>query len=190
MATRLAIFSDIHANLPAMEVVNAHIEAEVYEAIYCVGDIGGYASQPNEVQRLIQGMGCATVMGNYDEGVGFERVDCGCHYTKPFDIEMSDVSFKWTRLHTTNENKAWLRTLPREIRLEVEGLRVLLCHGSPRSTTEYLFDNRSDGFLRQFTPGGKDDAHAEIIVFGHTHVPYYRIVEGRPLYQCGQRGPS
>jgi predicted phosphodiesterase len=79
---------------------------------------------------------------------------------------------------TSPENKAWLRELPREIRLEVEGWRVLLCHGSPRSTTEYLFETRSEGYLKQFTPGGKDDAHADVVVFGHTHVPYHRSVNG------------
>lgn len=188
MATRLAIFSDVHANLPAMEVVRDHIASGGYDGVYCLGDIGGYASEPNETQAVIMTMGCPTVMGNYDEGVGFNRDDCGCHYIKPFDIEMSNISFLWTRDHTTDVNKAWLRELPREIRLEISGKRVLLCHGSPRSTTEYLFENRSDGFLKQFTPGGKDDARADVIVFGHTHVPYHRVVDGIHFINTGSVG--
>jgi len=188
MATRLAIFSDIHANLPAMEAVAAHIRQGGYDAVYCLGDIGGYASQPNEVQALIMAMGCPTVMGNYDDGVGFNEDDCGCHYVKPFDIRMSNISFLWTREHTTADNKAWLRALPREIRLDREGLRILLCHGSPISTTEYLFENRSDGYLRQFTSGGKHDAHADIIAFGHTHVPYHRVVDGVHFVNTGSVG--
>lgn len=185
---RIAIFSDVHANLPAMEAVRDHMEGQGFDAVFCLGDLGGYASQPNEVQQVIMAMGCPTVMGNYDEGVGFERDDCGCHYVKPFDIEMSNVSFLWTREHTTEANKAWLRELPREIRLEVEGHRVLLCHGSPRSTTEYLFEDRSDAFLRQFVKGGRDDAHADIIVYGHTHVPYHREVEGVHFINSGSVG--
>lgn len=186
--TKLAIFSDIHANLPAMEAVKASIEAGSFDAVYCLGDIGGYASQPNEVQDLIMAMGCPTVLGNYDEGVGFNRDDCGCHYVKPFDIEMSNVSFLWTRENTTDEHKDWLRALPREIRFEVEGKRVLLCHGSPRDTTEYLFENRSDGYLKQFVADGKADAHADIIVFGHTHVPFHREVEGVHFVNTGSVG--
>ena len=186
--TKFAIISDIHANLPATEAVKASIESGSYDGVFCLGDLGGYASQPNEVQELIQSMGCPTVMGNYDEGVGFNKDDCGCHYVKPFDIEMSNISFLWTRSTTSDSNKAWLRGLPREIRLEVEGLRVLLCHGSPRSTTEYLFENRSDGFLRQFTAGGKDDAHADVIVFGHTHVPFHRVVDGVHFINSGSVG--
>jgi predicted phosphodiesterase len=133
-------------------------------------------------------MGCPAVIGNYDEGVGFEKDDCGCHYVKPFDIEMSNISFAWTLAHTSDENKAWLRTLTREIRLNIEGWRVLLCHGSPRSTTEYLFENRSDAYLGMFTPGGKGDAQADVIVFGHTHVPYHRAVAGVDFVNTGSVG--
>jgi putative phosphoesterase len=188
MATRLAIFSDIHANLPAMEVVRDDIQRGGCDAVYCLGDLGGYASQPNEVQAAVHAMGSPTLVGNYDEGVGFDLEDCGCHYVKPLEIAMSDVSFRWTREHTSEQSKTWLRRLPREIRLEVEGIRVLLCHGSPRSNTEYLFENRSDGYLRQFTAGGKHDACADIILFGHTHVPYHRTVDGVHFINTGSVG--
>ncbi len=188
MAARFAIFSDIHANLPAMQAVRRHIEVQAFEAVYCLGDLGGYASQPNEVQDEIMAMGCPTILGNYDEGVGFEREDCGCKYIKPFDIEMSNVSFLWTRENTTPEHKAWLQELPREIRFEVDGLRILLCHGSPRETTEYLFENRSDGYLKQFTAGGVADAEADVIVFGHTHVPFHREVNGVHFINTGSVG--
>ena len=188
MAARLAIFSDIHSNLPAMEVVRDHIAQVGYDGIYCLGDIGGYASQPNEVQALVIHMGCRTISGNYDENVGNNGPDCGCHYIKPFDIEMSNISFAWTKSHTTDENKAWLRELVHGIRLEVEGRRMLLCHGSPTSNTEYLFENRSEGYLRKFTPGGKEDAQADVIVFGHTHVPFHRTVEGVDFINTGSVG--
>lgn len=188
MATRLAIFSDIHANYPAIDVVATHILDGRYDGVYCLGDLGGYAAEPNDVQFVIQEMDCPTIMGNYDEGVGFNLDDCGCHYIKPFDIEMSNISFLWTRENTTDKNKEWLRGLPRELRLEVEGRRVLFCHGSPASTTEYLFENRSDAYLQKFTPGGKHDAQADIIVFGHTHVPFHRVVDGIHFVNTGSVG--
>ena len=188
MGVKFAIFSDIHGNLAAMDAVRKHILKQKYDGVYCLGDIGGYASQPNEVQAMIMSCDCPTVLGNYDEGVGFDRGDCGCHYLKPFDIAMSDISFGWTREHTTDANKTWLRELPREIRFDVEGQRVLLCHGSPSSTTEYLFDFRSDAYLRKFTPGGRDDANADIILFGHTHVPFHRDVDGVHFVNTGSVG--
>ena len=185
---KLAIFSDIHANLPAMLAVKDSIQSGSFDGVYCLGDLGGYASQPNEVQEAIMAMGCPTILGNYDEGVGFDLESCGCHYVKPFDVEMSNASFFWTREHTSAINKAWLRGLPKEIRLKVEGLQILLCHGSPRDTTEYLFENRSDGYLKQFTAGGIADAHADVIVFGHTHVPFHRDVSGVQFVNTGSVG--
>jgi putative phosphoesterase len=188
MTTKLAIFSDIHANLPSMQVVAEHIRAGGYDAVYCLGDLGGYASQPNEVQALIRGCGCPTVLGNYDEGVGFNKDDCGCHYVKPFDIEMSNISFGWTRDHTTDENKEWLRALPRQLRLKVDGKSILLCHGSPASTTEYLFGWRSDAYFRKFVKGGLSDARADVIVFGHTHEPFHKTIDGVDFVNTGSVG--
>ncbi len=171
-----------------MEAIAAHIEKGRFDAVFCLGDIGGYASEPNEVQELVMDMASPTILGNYDEGVGFDLADCGCHYVKPFDIEMSNISFLWTREHTSDANKSWLRSLPKEIRFTLGGRRILLCHGSPVSNTEYLFENRSDGYFKQFTRGGKHDANADVIVFGHTHVPYHRVVEGVDFINTGSVG--
>jgi putative phosphoesterase len=192
MTTRIALFSDVHANLPALDVVLADLDRkaaeEPFDAVYCLGDLGGYGGQPNGVQESILAAGYPTISGNYDENVGFNGDDCGCHYVKPLDIEMSNISFNWTKEHTTDANKEWLRSLVRKIRLDVEGRRIVLCHGSPRSNTEYLFENRSDGYLRQFTAGGRADAHADVICFGHTHVPYHRTVAGVDFVNTGSVG--
>lgn len=189
---RYAIFSDVHANLSALEVVLADIERRhaerPFDGIYCLGDLGGYGGQPNEVQERVMVGGYPTISGNYDENVGNNGANCGCQYVEAFDITMSDASFLWTRQHTTDQNKAWLRQLPKERRFKVDGKRVLLCHGSPRSNTEYLFEYRSDGYLRQFTSGGRMNAKAEVILFGHTHVPYSRTVNDVHFVNTGSVG--
>jgi diadenosine tetraphosphatase ApaH/serine/threonine PP2A family protein phosphatase len=192
MSSRIALLSDIHANLPALKAVLGDMDrrapVDPFHAVYCLGDLGGYAAEPNEVQALVMERGLPTILGNYDEGVGFERDDCGCKYVDPFDIAMSDRSFRWTRARTNAGHKAWLRSLPRDLRLDLEGHSVLLCHGSPRDTTEYLFENRSAGYLRQFTHGGRADAGVEVICFGHTHVPYHRLVDGTHFINTGSVG--
>lgn len=189
---RYAFFSDIHANVQALETVLSDIERRhrenPFEGIYCLGDLGGYGGRPNRAQAMVMETGYPTISGNYDLNVGSDGPDCGCHYVKPFDIEMSNVSFNWTKEHTSESNKAWLRDLASEVRLAVHGRKILLCHGSPRDTTEYLFENRSDNYLRQFTAGGRADAHADVIVFGHTHVPYHRIVDGVHFVNTGSVG--
>lgn len=108
MSSRIALISDIHANLEALRAVLADIDHRNSEAavdgIYCLGDIGGYGPLPNETQELLVSRGYSTVMGNYDENVGFDGPDCGCQYRDAFEIKMSDISFTWTRDHTTSEN--------------------------------------------------------------------------------------
>ena len=70
---RLGIFSDIHANLPALEAVLADIAARHVDGVYCLGDLVGYAPFPNEVTERIRLEQIPTIMGNYDDGVGFDR---------------------------------------------------------------------------------------------------------------------
>src|SRR4026208_440337 len=77
---RIAIFSDVHGNLPALEAVLGDIQAQPFDATYCLGDLVGYGPFPNEVIERISRDRIPTIMGNYDEGVGFDRDDCGCAF--------------------------------------------------------------------------------------------------------------
>src|SRR5690606_14069471 len=112
--------------------------------------------------------GIPTIMGNYDDGVGFERDECGCAYTNPSDRTLGDQSLTWTKAAVTDENKAFLRTLAPEIRFDADGRRVLLVHGSPRRINEYLFEDRPLSSFQRLAASSE----ADIIVFGHTHKPY------------------
>ena len=67
---RVTIFGDIHANLPALEAVLADIEARGLSPDYCLGDLVGYGTFPNEVTSMIREREIPTIMGNYDQGVG------------------------------------------------------------------------------------------------------------------------
>ncbi|HEY3885485.1 MAG TPA: metallophosphoesterase family protein, partial [Vicinamibacterales bacterium] len=70
---RLAIFSDIHGNLPALEAVLAHVHSQAFDALYCLGDLVGYGASPNEVVDRIRRDRIPTLVGNYDDGVGYDR---------------------------------------------------------------------------------------------------------------------
>ena len=83
MATRIAIFSDLHGNSAATAATLAAIDAAAPDAVYCLGDLVGYGARPNETIGLIRERGNPTVMGNYDDGAGFDRDDCGCAYNDP-----------------------------------------------------------------------------------------------------------
>lgn len=181
---RIAIFSDIHANLPALEAVLNHLRAEPVDAVYCLGDLVGYATFPNEVIERIRHEQIPTIMGNYDDGVGFERDDCGCAYREPAEKNRGDQSLAWTKSHTTDDNKAFLRQLPHELRFDADAKRVLLVHGSPRRINEYLFEDRPVSSFQRLAAS----SNADVIVYGHTHKPYTKVVDSVLFLNVGSVG--
>jgi putative phosphoesterase len=183
--TRIAIFGDIHANLPALEAVLHDIESQPeLDDVYCLGDLVGYAPFPNEVTARIRELRVPTIMGNYDDGTGFDRDDCGCAYSRPDDQARGDQSFAWTKAAVTAENKAFLRQLLPEIRFNHDGRRFLLVHGSPRRLNEYLYEDRPLASFQRLAAG----SNADVIIFGHTHIPYTKQVDNVLFVNAGSVG--
>ncbi len=180
----LAAFSDVHANRHALDAVLADIRGRGPDRVLCLGDLVGYGAFPNEVIETIRATGIPTVAGNYDDGVGFDREECGCAYRDPHDRERGDISLRWTQRAVTPENKAWLRDLPRDLRFEAGGKRVLCTHGSPRRLNEYLYDDRPERSLARMFAG----LEADVILIGHTHLPYHRRVGEVDLINVGSAG--
>jgi putative phosphoesterase len=181
---RIAIFSDVHGNLPALDAVLADIRSNAPDAVYCLGDLVGYAPFPNEVVERIRHDTIPTIMGNYDDGVGFDRDECGCAYREEDDKRRGDRSLAWTKAHVTAENKTFLQTLKPEIRLEADGRRLLLVHGSPRKMNEYLFEDRPIPSFQRLAAA----SNANVIVYGHTHKPYTKLVDGVVFLNVGSVG--
>jgi predicted phosphodiesterase len=123
-------------------------------------------------------------MGNYDDGVGFDRAECGCAYREALDRELGQLSLDWTKAHTTAEIKAFLRTLFPQIRFKADGKRILLVHGSPRKMNEYLFEDRAISSFERLA----SSSNADVIIFGHTHVPYTKTVDGVLFVNVGSVG--
>ena len=124
-------------------------------------------------------------MGNYDQGVGNSSDDCGCAYTNPVAEALGKRSIAWTNEHTTEENKTFLRQLLPQIPFQLGELSLVLVHGSPRRINEYLFEDRPDSSLERLL----DMVEADVLVCGHTHIPYHRILpSGRHIVNSGSVG--
>jgi predicted phosphodiesterase len=189
---QLALLSDIHANLPALEAVLADISARGVQAIYHLGDLVGYAPWPNEVVRLVRDADISGVAGNYDSTVALDYRHCGCRYEDPKQEALSHLSFNWTKGACAPDTKHFLGQLP--FRLDVRpagghtaGPVVALVHGAPTLNTLYWTEDRSDDFCRKMI------AHAglherDTLAFGHTHLPWRRHVDGVLLVNTGSVG--
>jgi len=173
---KIALFSDIHANLPALEAFFKDVEARKPDAIYCLGDLVGYNIWPNEVINEIRKRGIPTIAGNYDFGIGRHSDDCGCAYKTDDEKANGAVSISLTNEIVKAEERAYLRTLPAHIKIEFQlnndKLNLLLVHGSPRRINEYLFEDREEKSMLRIL----QDADADNMCFGHTHKPYHRIL--------------
>src|SRR5207249_2054554 len=181
---RVAIFSDIHGNLPALEAVLADVARRRPDAMYCLGDLVGYGPFPNEVIERIRSEQIPTITGNYDDGVGHDRDECGCAYREPDERRLGDKSFTWTKARVTVDNKTFLRQLHPHIRTEIDGKRVLLVHGSPRKINEYLFEDRPISSFQRLAAS----SNADVVVFGHTHKPYVKVVDAVRFVNVGSVG--
>lgn len=173
---RIALFSDIHANLPALEACLASIDAHQPDMVYCLGDLVGYNIWPNEVIREIRKRNIPTIAGNYDFGIGHTSDDCGCAYKTDLEKEMGKISIAMTNQLVEPDERNYLRNLPSHIRLEFkhsdEIVQLLMVHGSPRKINEYLFEDREEKSMLRII----EQANADILCFGHTHKPYHRAL--------------
>ena len=179
-----AVFSDVHGNLPALEAILADIERRGVVLTVCLGDLVGYGPSPNEVALLVRDAGIPTLMGNYDQGIGFETGDCGCVYKTDEQRAEGAVSLDWTQRVANDEVKAHLRALEDHFVLQTPSGDILAVHGSPRRINEYLFEDRPASAMERMAREYPYPA----ILFGHTHVPYSRRVGDTVFVNVGSGG--
>jgi predicted phosphodiesterase len=169
---RIAVLSDIHANLPALEAVASDLPP--VDQVWVLGDTVGYGPQPNEVVATLQAMGARSVLGNHD-GAAIGTVD-------PADFNAdARAAIEWTAEAIDGNARAYLASLP-EVRIDGDLTAV---HGSPRDPVwEYI------------TGPGVAAANfaayeTRLCLFGHTHLPaVFRSVDGAVEATPGLPGTS
>jgi putative phosphoesterase len=181
---RVAITTDIHANLPALEASLEAIDQLGVDAVYCGGDLVGYGPHPNEVCRLIEERALPTIYGNYDYAIARDFDDCGCAYVTAHDRELGQRSVTWTLAHTDARSKEFMRALPFDLRFDLGGHGIHLVHGSPRKVNEYLFEDKPARLYERLAAAET----AEVMVFGHTHKPWIHEYGGVQFVNCGSVG--
>ena len=181
---RVAVITDIHANLSALEMVLEVIDGKEVDQVYCGGDLVGYGPHPNEVCALIEDRGIPTIYGNYDYAIARDLEDCGCAYVNHHDREIGQLSVDWTLAHTNQRSKDFMRELPFDVRFELESKRVRLVHGSPRKVNEYLFEDKPARTFERIAA----QADCDVLVFGHTHKPWVHEYGGVLFVNCGSVG--
>ncbi|MET7690875.1 metallophosphoesterase family protein [Streptomyces sp. NPDC005483] len=177
---RVAVLSDIHGVLPALEAVLAEPEVAAADRVVLTGDITA-GPQPTEVLSLLRAQGerVLWLSGNADR----ELVE----YRRGERPEITDPIGAYAATQLTDEDVEFLAALPTTRTLTVRGLgQVLFCHATPRDDEEVvLVDSRPDRWAEVF-----EDVPESVrtIVCGHTHMPYVRLAHGRLVVNPGSVG--
>jgi predicted phosphodiesterase len=181
---RVAVITDIHANLPALQAALVRIDELGIERVYCGGDLVGYGPHPNEVCALIQEREIPTIYGNYDYAIARDDHDCGCAYVTQHDRDLGQESVEWTLVHTSQQSKDFIRGLPFDLRFALGDHEIHLVHGSPRKVNEYLFEDKPASLYERLAAAES----ARTLVFGHTHKPWVREHGAVLFVNCGSVG--
>ena len=175
---RVAALSDIHGNLPALEAVLAEVASESPDLIVICGDVAS-GPLPLQALNLLMALPNARFLhGNADRSLvaGYDGT------AKP---RLAGPAADWCAAQLSKEHRDFLASFPDEVRLEIDGLgRVLFCHGSPRSDEEMMTSATPEGRLRELTAG----SNADVIVCGHTHIQFDRVVDGVRIVNPGSVG--
>lgn len=180
MLSRVAVLSDIHGVLPALEAVLAEPDVGAADRIVLTGDITA-GPQPAQVLDLLAGLGDRVVWisGNADREL--------LEYRRGQRDTIPDPIGPWAAAQLREDHLDLLGSLPRSLTLSVNGLgEVLFCHATPRDDEEIvLVDSRLDRWEEVFDGLG---AGIRTVVCGHTHMPFVRLAHGRLVINPGSVG--
>ena len=179
---KIALIGDVHANLPALESVLAHIRQQNVTIVWNTGDFVGYNAFPNEVIDQLRQVDVVSIVGNYDRKVlKFKKKKSKWRQSKRPE---KYLAFKWAYKTLSKKNRSYLQSLPKERRLRVNGRRILLTHGSPAATDEALTPDTPNRRFRELA----QMAGTDVIICGHSHRPFARQVAGVWFINTGSVG--
>jgi predicted phosphodiesterase len=186
MIERIAIFGGVYSNHLALAALLEDAPRRGASRIFCLGDLGAFGPHPDRVFPLLREASIPVVQGNYDNSVGNNLADCQCGYTDAKDNYFARLSYDYTFEKTSDDNKLWMRDLPSEIRLELNGVSLLLCHGSPRKMNEFLWETTTaTAFLERLSSAYT----ADVIIGTHTGLHWHRpLSDSRHFVNCGAIG--
>jgi predicted phosphodiesterase len=168
---RIAVFGGVYSNYLALEAALRNVGTRGVDACFCLGDLGAFGPHPDRVFPLLHEGKVQCIQGNYDHSIGNELADCQCGYTDPRDNHFARLSYAYTLSHTNSENRLCMKELPAQSRVRLGKYDVLMCHGSPRRTNEFLWESTtSTHFLDHLANEHKTD----VILATHTGIKWHR----------------
>jgi Calcineurin-like phosphoesterase superfamily domain len=183
---RIAVMGGVYNNHYGLAAFLEDATKRGAEQLYCLGDLGGFGPSPERVRPLLAQGGVRVLRGNYEDSLASGREDCNCGYTDPRDNHYAEVSYRYTERNCSREFKQAMGEFPGRRRVRVGTRELLLVHGSPRRTNEFLFASTTpNAFLETLL----DRERAAGVLCTHTGLPWHRwLPSGRDLVNVGALG--
>ncbi|NML71053.1 metallophosphoesterase [Chryseobacterium sp. RP-3-3] len=188
---QIAIFSDVHGNLPALEAVLEDIERRGIQQKFCLGDLVDFAPWGNEVIEKIKDLNIPCLMGNHDERIAFDIpvVPLSKHSQEETDARF--IAIDHSKKNITEENKKFLSELPFHLKLNYKigkkHWNIQLVHSSLSSNDTYLYEAENDDIFVNML----QESQSDTIVMGHTHLSFKKSFEHKKwAINCGSVGRS
>jgi putative phosphoesterase len=178
---KLAFISDIHGNALALDAVLNDIKAKNVDKVYVLGDICYRGPEPQRALDLIRSLDCDVIKGNADVWVvrGVQQGEVPDHV-----LELMNKERDWIVSKLSDESIDYLRELPTQLNLEVEGIRIHAFHATPDSLFEVVPPSVSDETILEKLV----TTEADLFIYAHIHKPYIRFINGKCIMNIGSVG--
>ena len=187
---KLAIISDIHGNLPALNAVLNDIKTRGIEQIYCLGDLIDFAPWANETIDLIRSLGIPCLLGNHDERIAFDQPITRLSKHGEEESMARVIAINHSKHTITRSNKTYLGSLPFSLKLNfkvgIKHWNILLVHAHPASNDQYIFEDEDQDSLLDLMKKELIDC----LIMGHTHYSYIRHIHDKWAINAGSAGRS
>ncbi|MDN5476542.1 MAG: metallophosphoesterase [Chryseobacterium sp.] len=188
---QIAIFSDVHGNLPALNAVLEDIERRGIRQKFCLGDLVDFAPWGNEVIEKIRDLNVPCLMGNHDERIAFDIPIVPLSKHSEEETNARFIAIDHSKRSMTEENKKFLSQLPFHLKLNYKiGNRhwnIQLVHSSLSSNDTYLYEAEDNEVFVNML----EESQSDIVVMGHTHLSFKKSFENKKwAVNCGSAGRS
>lgn len=179
------VFGGPYGNLQATLAVLAQARDLAAERIICTGDAVAYCAEPEATVGALREAGVHVVMGNCEESLGFDKEDCGCGFAEGSECDLLSVRWMdYARSALSPDSKAWMRALPRRLRLRLGGRRLSVIHGGVADISRYVFASTAESEKASEL----DRLDADGALGGHSGLPFTCLVGSRLWHNPGAIG--
>ena len=179
---KILVLGDIHANYPALKAIQSYVRTYRFDRIINTGDFTVYSTFPNEtIQWFRKRKKAVCILGNTDRRI--LRILKGKKLKRPRKEEKR-VMYFWTSENLLPENVKYLKSLPRQADFAIDNIHIGVFHGTLDDKDETLFPSTPETRFRDLAKS----SHYQVHIMGHSHTPYYKIIDGVHFINPGSAG--